>query len=166
MNKDVKKTVLKKKNHHDTHYIFAPFSSLFLILFILLLSVLFLFYTPAGTHTIVNIVNSAQSGLTLKGPQGSLLGGLSLQKIIWNRERAHVELHDVNLLLSRSIYSDNMLNIKRLSADVLKIYVPEGKSRQAEDDNKKITIPDIPIPLNLRVSGRIDLSSIQIIKKK
>jgi translocation and assembly module TamB len=165
VNKDIKKTVQKKKNQHDTHYIFAPFSSLFLILFILLLSVLFLFYTPAGTHTIVNIVNSAQSGLTLKGPQGSLLGGLSLQKIIWNRERAHVELHDVNLLLSRSIYSDNMLNIKRLSADVLKIYVPEGKSRQAEDDNKKITIPDIPIPLNLRVSGRIDLSSIQIIKK-
>lgn len=101
--------------------------------------------------------------MTIEGERGTLLEDLHFDKLTIKNEQVHLELTDIGIEWSSVIVRNKQLNIKKLSAERLTIYLPE--SQKDPNHNAKVIIPTIPIPLDLS-AGQVQLKDLRIINAK
>ncbi len=143
------------------HHRIADLFSLFILLILL---VLFLSVSPLGLRLIASLGNALDVGLEIQGVNGTLLRGLEIESLAWNEMNGTgIELKKVKLNFKKTIYSNDVFNIKNLSASALNIYIPPSDLKKK--NNEHVIIPHIPIPVDM-VADHVQLDTLRIIRDR
>lgn len=141
------------KSHHH----FADFLLLIIALIIVLVV---LVASPIGAKTLASIVNVAGVGVEVRGIKGTVLDGLEIRYLSWTGKKTQIVLKNIKLKLDKKPYQKDRIKMQRLAARELNIYVTPSKIK----NKKPVTIPDIPIPLNL-AADIVQLESLKVIRR-
>ena len=138
-------------------------ADLFSILILLILLAIFLVVSPLGLQLVASLGNVIGVGLEIKGVNGTFLQGAKIESFTWSGENVSIELKDIQLNLNKTIYSNNKININKLSASALNIYIPP--TDLSKNDKKHVVIPDIPIPVDL-AANFVTLDTLRVIRDR
>ncbi|HIQ07109.1 MAG TPA: hypothetical protein EYH35_01480, partial [Thiotrichaceae bacterium] len=127
--------------------LFRVLSSLMLLMIVLSIIAILLF-SPLGTTTVSRLINKSNAGVELSGAKGSLLTGLKFEDIHWHDDKTDVVLKHTTFKPNKFAYFKNQLSASELTTEALIITIQKSNS----NGNKKVEIPNIPIPFN----GQID----------
>ncbi len=144
----------------NSHHRIADIFSLFILL---ILFALFLLISPIGLKLTASLVNSVGLGLEIKGVNGTLLKGITIESLSWRKKDTGIKLTNIKLDLHKVKYSKDVFNIKNLSASALNIYIPP--SDPSKKDKTHVVIPDIPIPLNM-LADHVKLDTLRVIRDR
>ena len=144
----------KQLNEH----LFYPLSWLLVILVVILLLLVLLFLTPLGPRTAAQIADYSLKELSLEGVSGSFLGGVHIDKFVWDDGTA-VVLDKLDVTLKTYDFKTGRLSADQVQADRLSINLEDT---QSNDDD--VIIPDFGLPLNIDAKV-VTLKSLQINQK-
>ncbi len=143
---------------HLNQHLFSPLSWLLVVLVVILLLLVLLFLTPLGPKTAAQIADYSLKELTLEGVSGSFLGGVHIEKFIWDNGTA-VVLDKLDVKLKTYDFKSGRLSADQVQAERLSINLEDTQST-TED----VVIPDFGLPLNIDARV-VTLTSLQINQK-
>ncbi|MEE9303278.1 MAG: translocation/assembly module TamB domain-containing protein [Thiotrichaceae bacterium] len=147
------KTAISKpsKTHKALRYlIVAPLSTLLIVLLLVVMGVFFLSATNSGSAILLNRLSDTFADLDIEGVNGSLLGDLNIQRILWEKDGLNIEIIDAKLKglgIPPNIYL-NSLTSKRIT-----ISLPKDDAEQKQYKPFEITLPDLHLPIDVNLKN-------------
>lgn len=124
--------------------------------------IMLLLHTEPGTRLTLHTANSAIPGeLTWEGLEGDLLSELSFTQLDYQHGDTKVQLQEVYLHWRPWRLLGQRLHVHELRLGAAQVKLPAGEQQEATQSLEKIELPDIRLPLSIRLD-RVELNDINL----